>query len=344
LKTNNTYDVRAYIIYDSITLYSMHISHTTGWGKYFDNIYENASNLELGNTKQKRAIIIVPSYKNTITLSQLGGEYYKTSDGYLGMSENHIFNENADIPIYLEDGITIKCYVRWVIIYTSTSSAYIGIDDRYNKNCTYIFIGNGTTATLNMGTVYTGDPVSLIQSIRCHPSSILNMGQYGFSQCKQLKTAILPNTLTTLVQYLFYQSGIISFIIPSSVTTLGRSCLSITNLTSIIIPSSVTTLGASFGYQSLLRTLVIPSSVSVIPDNGFDSMRYLYRLVLPININPLGVSAFANCVSLKSILLPTNITSLPVGCFSSCISLEYVTIPVSVTDIGNSVICICYSR
>ena len=97
-ENNNRYEVRAYIA-GTTNNYATPRIYTTGWTKYFDNIYEAANDLELGGTKKKRAMAVIHSANLSTTLSQLGGDYYKTSDGYLGVSENHIFDELQEMRL-----------------------------------------------------------------------------------------------------------------------------------------------------------------------------------------------------------------------------------------------------
>ena len=59
-ENNNRYEVRAYIVGDTNNYATPRI-YTTGWAKYFDNIYEAANDLEVGGTKKKRAIAVIHS-------------------------------------------------------------------------------------------------------------------------------------------------------------------------------------------------------------------------------------------------------------------------------------------
>ena len=58
------------------------------------------------------------------------------------------------------------------------------------------------------------------------------------------KNTTIPNTVTSIGNYAFYNSGLTSITIPSSVTSIGNIAFgSNSNLTSITIPSSVTSIG-----------------------------------------------------------------------------------------------------
>lgn len=54
------------------------------------------------------------------------------------------------------------------------------------------------------------------------PAGLLVIGKGAFGGCISLKTIILPDTLTTIGDEAFKESGLVSIIIPASVRVVGN--------------------------------------------------------------------------------------------------------------------------
>ena len=137
-----------------------------------------------------------------------------------------------------------------------------------------------------------------------HYTSYNEIGDCMFWRCF-LKSIILPNNVTTIGNYAFYDcSSLASITIPDGVTSIGEEAfLNCIAMASIKIPNKVTTIGRSaFSFCTGLT--------SVAMGNGVTS---------------IGEKAFIGCESLSSITIPESVTSIEGYAFLGCEALTEVT-------------------
>ena len=151
----------------------------------------------------------------------------------------------------------------------------------------------------------------------------------GFSQCEDLTSITLPQSITQIGEHAFSRcSGLTSIIIPESVTYIGENAFSnCTGLTSISIPNSVTFIGpkAFMGcigltsitvekensrYHSVNNCIVETQTNTLISGCG--------NSVIPEYITRIDECAFARFTNLASISIPKNVTSIGYDAFDSC--------------------------
>lgn len=112
------------------------------------------------------------------------------------------------------------------------------------------------------------------------PKWVKCIGEYSFSNCKNLKKVTIPNSVISIEEGAF------------------SNC---TGLTSVTIPKSVTSIGeGAFSNCTNLKKVRIPKSVTEIGDNAFQNCTNLKKVTLPKNIlRYLIERKFQNCPNLK---------------------------------------------
>ena len=163
-------------------------------------------------------------------------------------------------------------------------------------------------------------------------------GRHGFTACYNLTSITIPNSVTTISDGAFYESGITSIEIPSSVTSIGASAFDwCNNLTSVVLGEGVTTIGESvFSGCSSLTSVVIPNSVTAISDFAFNQCSNLTSVTIGSGVTTIGWRAFCECSSLTSIEIPNGVTSIGDTAFFLCSNLTSIVISDSVTSIDSS--------
>ena len=167
------------------------------------------------------------------------------------------------------------------------------------------------------------------------------------SDNNEITNIVIPNTVTSLSNYAFYNCNYIqSVVIPSSVTSIGHSafkgCASLETITIPFTGSGGSTnvvfaylFGTTENIPSTLKTVIISEGCTSLPDKAFYNCTSLVSIVLPSTINSIGYMAFYGCTSLTSIAIPEGMTKLNVSGypFTGCTSLTSVTLPSSLTSI-----------
>ena len=225
---------------------------------------------------------------------------------------------------------------------------------------------------------YSGDIVIPSQTtIEGKAYNVTKIADEAFYACSGLKTITIPNSVTSIGNYVLgncpnltsivvesgnkkYDSrnncnaiietstnsliaGCKNSVIPSSVTTIGTaSFMGCTGLTSITIPSSVVSLGEDAFYECTgLTSMTIPNSVTSIGDNVFAYCSNLKTITLSTNIKTISYSAFLDCYSLTSITVPNSVITIEEEAFCGCDGLADVIIGNSVASIGNHAFLNC---
>ena len=223
------------------------------------------------------------------------------------------------------------------------------------------------------GTLGVSDFTTLrnIQSLEHLDISRVNLSVLpteAFLECTNIKSVILPNTLTAIGTQAFWGSSLVSISIPASVETIegGAFCRctalqtvtfekgsklktiksgsiwsgvfeSCTSLTSIEIPASVETIGwIAFDGCTSLQTVTFEkgSKFKTIGSDVFSDCTSLTSIEIPASVEEIRGSAFFGCSSLKTVTFEKGSKLKTVAGFSHCTSLTTIEIPASVETIG----------
>ena len=172
----------------------------------------------------------------------------------------------------------------------------------------------------------------------------------AFYNSKNVEHLILPNTLITIGEEMFYQSDLRSVVIPTNVTTVGYSafkrCSSLTTVT-FEKESQLKTIGGDYYYGAFsdctaLTSIEIPASVETIEATAFKRCSKLATVTFEkgSQLKTIGggysssshfgtysdyYGAFSDCSSLTSIEIPASVETIEATAFSDCSKLATVT-------------------
>ncbi len=110
-------------------------------------------------------------------------------------------------------------------------------------------------------------------------------GPTGSFSNKDLKSVVIPNSVTTIESSAFENNQLTSVTIPNSVTTIGSHAFIYNQLTSVTIPDSVTTIGAWAFSDNQLTSVTIGSGIQYINQAAFYNDSYSNPNLSSITIN-----------------------------------------------------------
>ena len=207
--------------------------------------------------------------------------------------------------------------------------------------------------------------------------SVTYIGNYAFSNCYELTSITIPNTVITIGASSFrYCIALTSITIPDSVTEIGFNAFQFcTGLQSVILGKNITSINSNaFSQCSALSGITIPANVAQIGDSAFAGCSGLTRITVLSNnrvyhsnnnciiktddkiltlgcknsiipgdgsVTKIGASAFDNCTGLTSITIPDCVESIDTMAFGNCSGLKSIIIPGSVKVIGEGAFWEC---
>ena len=104
------------------------------------------------------------------------------------------------------------------------------------------------------------------------PDIVTEIGNNAFEHCKNLKSVVLSNSLTTIDEKAFYGcSGLSDITFGENVVEIGPYAFAATAIEELVIPDGVTTIGErAFFNCSNLRKIILPSSIKNIDKDAFN--------------------------------------------------------------------------
>ena len=181
----------------------------------------------------------------------------------------------------------------------------------------------------------------------------------AFYKSTNVENLILPNTLITIGEEMFYQSKLKTVVIPANATTIGNSAFEqCASLISIDIPANVETIGtAVFGGCSSLATVTFENGSQLKTIGGgsyyygaFSYCTALTSIEIPASVETIEAAAFKGCSSLATVTFENGSQlktigggSYSSGAFSDCTALTSIEIPASVETIEAAAFYDCSS-
>jgi hypothetical protein len=174
-----------------------------------------------------------------------------------------------------------------------------GIYYGYNTNNQTVFVTNDYTKEQSYeGTVVIPNTVTY----NGRTLDVAGIGESAFSNCKDLYSVSLPNSIITIGKDAFYNcEGIVSLFLPSSIMSIDEGAF--TNCTG-------------------LRSINLPDKLEEINVTVFSNCTSLEKITIPNGVERIWYSAFEGCISLKTLTIPSSVRSISRYAFKGCSNIE----------------------
>ena len=206
----------------------------------------------------------------------------------------------------------------------------------------YDIITKGKTATVIKNS-YQGDIVIpekvVYNNVECNVTAIK---ESAFASCKSLKSVIVPNSVTTMGNSVFYNSYVESVTLGNGISEISNNAfLNCIKLTNVNIPETVTNIGNSaFKGCYSLTSFSFPEKVTTIGSSAFSNCTGLTQIIIGDGVTTIGNSAFAGCTNLTSVAIGPKVETIGNYAFQSS-GLTSVKIPNNVKSLGERTFCEC---
>ena len=165
-----------------------------------------------------------------------------------------------------------------------------------------------------------------------------------FSYCGQLKSVVIPNSVTEIGGGIFYGcTGLESVVIGNGVKEIPWATFSgCSSLRSVTLGTSVETIGEhAFASCTSLTAINLEDHIVTISSKAFEGCSSLSSVTIGKSVRIIKSNAFTHCSSLSSLIIHEGIETIEMEAFTYCGQLKNVVIPNSVTEIGSGIFYGC---
>ena len=162
------------------------------------------------------------------------------------------------------------------------------------------------------------------------PETVTTINNYAFYECNSLEHIVLSEGLTAMGSNAFYGCKLKELSLPSTLKEIPSSAFRAnTELQKITFAEGLTKIGDYAFYNCAVDSLQLPSTLVSIQNNAFNSCKKLKSVVCNGSLKNIEYSAFYNCTSLDNVELNEGLQSIGENAFCNCKKLTEITLPSS---------------
>ncbi len=172
---------------------------------------------------------------------------------------------------------------------------------------------------------------------------VTTIGEEAFRSCQALTAITLPNSIRSIEEFAFTDTGLRTISIPNLVTSIKKGTFGdCFNLQTVTFPNSLMSIESyAFSNCTNLETIDLPNSLESIAYGAFSECKELSSVNFGNSLTSIGENAFIECKALVSIDLPDSLISIEEEAFSRCTALKTIVIGESLNQVGSEVFSGC---
>ncbi len=184
---------------------------------------------------------------------------------------------------------------------------------------------------------FARDDEEIIIPSKIDNSTVVSIKRLTFYNSEHITKVVLPDTLKTIGDMSFVNTGITEITIPSSVEQIGSGAFALCdNLETATVNGGIIEGSKSlFSKNPELKSISIPEGTTVLPDYFASECPKLEEIVIPDSVTTMGTDAFRGCTGLKTVDTGDGLTSIEGFDFSQA---EYNNIDVQGTGLESIII------
>lgn len=180
---------------------------------------------------------------------------------------------------------------------------------------------------------YLGDNSEIVVPETIEGHSVYKIEDEAFYENKQLKSVVLPKTLTIIGANAFAESTVRAVELPEFLAVIEDEAFFNTPLEYINLPPKLTHIGEQAFSETDIETIVIPNNIKSIPEGFLSECSKLHTVIIQ-GAEKIEKSAFEDCCDLKNVYLPNTLKKIEDAVFRNT-AIEKIIIPEHVLYVGD---------
>ncbi len=175
------------------------------------------------------------------------------------------------------------------------------------------------------------------------PGSVLYIDNFAFDGCVNLEEVITDAEFEKIGTAAFRRCGkLTSFNFGNSLKSIADVAFKESGLTSAEIPDTCETIGeVAFYGCAALESIKLPAKLQIINSGLLEGCTALEEIDIPAEVTAISSDAFRECDSLKSVRMGDKVESIGLRAFYLCKSLDDITLSESLKTISLSAFWDC---